>query len=598
MNFPNLVLRGKSYYFHCRVPADVRQFFPSDFLRKSLKTDSIKQATAKAMRISTGLERVVTMARTGLLTDKLIQQLADEFMDLILDFDRAKRYGELSKDGQKLAEAVDKYREERGIHPQRDYQEVRDGEKAIVDGAYRFAEHTKGLKRLMQRDTLRQDYNNIEPIADKILTEKELAEGEELKALKETPEYRRLCEALQVKQVEIYAVQEARAKGNFDNSYDQGVPYRRMKQRQTLEGLIAEYVRANKTHWKTRSLAKKLGNLRKIAEIWGNPCTDEIDRGAVQRLYEELRCYPKNRDKNPYAGKTLEECRELPGFMPLEPATFKDVWGDVRSLLVYGSQDEKFGIERNYASDTIFRQPKKTAKASEAREVYTAEDIAGIFKGLAQERREIQPQRYWIPLIGLYSGARLNEICQLYCDDVMDVDGIPCFRIAENPERLQSTKNAQSNRMVPIHPTLIDLGFLDFVESRRRKGLRRVWEGLKTPAVEFVGYQGNYSHDFSKWYNRTFRKNHVQNAEKKPFHSTRHTFVNWFWQSLRPGEIDYSAVKGLVGHLDDDDQKALGALFDATTWKVYAKELEPARLLETLKRLDYGVDLKLLRRKG
>ena len=29
--------------------------------------------------------------------------------------------------------------------------------------------------------------------------------------------------------------------------------------------------------------------------------------------------------------------------------------------------------------------------------------------------------RYWVPLIGLYTGARINEISQLYLDDI-DLD--------------------------------------------------------------------------------------------------------------------------------------------------------------------------------
>ncbi|PPQ34618.1 hypothetical protein CH337_22320 [Rhodoblastus acidophilus] len=35
--------------------------------------------------------------------------------------------------------------------------------------------------------------------------------------------------------------------------------------------------------------------------------------------------------------------------------------------------------------------------------------------------------RFWVPLIGLFSGMRLNEICQLDVADVRLIDSIECF---------------------------------------------------------------------------------------------------------------------------------------------------------------------------
>ena len=69
--------------------------------------------------------------------------------------------------------------------------------------------------------------------------------------------------------------------------------------------------------------------------------------------------------------------------------------------------------------------------------------------------------RYWIPLIGIYTGMRLNEICQLYVDDVKYLNRIWYFRLT-NERSDQSLKNKQSKRLVPIHPKLIELGFIDF----------------------------------------------------------------------------------------------------------------------------------------
>jgi len=343
-----------------------------------------------------------------------------------------------------------------------------------------------------------------------------------------------------------------------------------------------------------------------VLEVLGDVCTSDIDKDMIQHLRGELECYPVNRDKNPYKGRSLEECRMLKTFAALLPSTLKDVWVDVKSLLIFAVENEKYKVNRNYAGDRAFQISRKGQTASRAkRAVYDQNDIGCLFTGLSQELYVKQPHRYWIPLIGLYQGMRLNEICQLYIDDLVTVSGIDCIRITDNPDRnqrieaetnLKSVKNAQSCRTIPIHPTLIDLGLMDFIGERRKRGNKRLWEDLKTPAVDYYDKQGNYSHYVSKWYCGTFRKNHiVTDPELKPFHSLRHTFIDWHFQHDR--EMDFTAVKGLVGHIDSTEQRMLGALFSAVTWQTYAKEMNVVRLMETLSKIDYGVDLALLKRK-
>ena len=66
-----------------------------------------------------------------------------------------------------------------------------------------------------------------------------------------------------------------------------------------------------------------------------------------------------------------------------------------------------------------------------------------------------------MPLLGLYSGARENELAQLRLSDIsIDVE-TPYFSVQESSETRVKTKS--SIRIVPIHPTLIDLGLLKYV---------------------------------------------------------------------------------------------------------------------------------------
>ncbi|MCP6657702.1 site-specific integrase, partial [Klebsiella pneumoniae] len=113
----------------------------------------------------------------------------------------------------------------------------------------------------------------------------------------------------------------------------------------------------------------------------------------------------------------------------------------------------------------------------------------------------------------LYSGARLNEICQLHLEDVQDIDGVPCFRIEE--EGSKKVKTVAGKRVVPVHPVLIELGFMRYVQMLREKGAKRLWENLKLK-------RDGYGQDFGKWYQR-FNRRYITSHKKKVFHSFRHT---------------------------------------------------------------------------
>src|SRR5262249_31711570 len=75
----------------------------------------------------------------------------------------------------------------------------------------------------------------------------------------------------------------------------------------------------------------------------------------------------------------------------------------------------------------------------------------------------IRDWRYWIPWIGLYTGARLGEIAQLLTADVRQVHGVWIFHITEIADEDEedsapkSTKTDGSMRVVPIHSELIKL---------------------------------------------------------------------------------------------------------------------------------------------
>ena len=82
---------------------------------------------------------------------------------------------------------------------------------------------------------------------------------------------------------------------------------------------------------------------------------------------------------------------------------------------------------------------------------------------LAAARSEADPVKHWVPFfLRAYSGARLSEICQLRVQDIAEVNGIWCMKIV--PEA-GWVKTAGSERIVPLHPAVIEAGFLQYVSN-------------------------------------------------------------------------------------------------------------------------------------
>lgn len=126
----------------------------------------------------------------------------------------------------------------------------------------------------------------------------------------------------------------------------------------------------------------------------------------------------------------------------------------------------KFRISENPAADVVVEVPKAKRTRSpgfsdaEAKTVLSAALTAPelLHRWSQQNRRAIR----WAPWLCAYNGARITEMMQLRKRDVEWHGDIPCLRIT--PEAA-STKTGNF-RLVPIHTHLVEMGFLDFVQSR------------------------------------------------------------------------------------------------------------------------------------
>lgn len=216
--------------------------------------------------------------------------------------------------------------------------------------------------------------------------------------------------------------------------------------------------------------------------------------------------------------------------------------------------------------DGIAAEKRRKADLSTKRREFNASEVAALFelplfvgskalsqKGLYQVGdKRVSDYRYWVPLIALFTGARLNEICALAVSDFGEEEGIPYLVIREGGEG-QSLKSKAALRRVPLHEQLIKLGLPEFVEHLRVLGRARLFEELVPNADGYV------SSDASKFLNRLVdrvEKPGVMDVGKLVFYCTRHTVVG----QLRSNDVREDVSMEIVGHELDSVHSGYGSV--------------------------------------
>jgi integrase len=159
---------------------------------------------------------------------------------------------------------------------------------------------------------------------------------------------------------------------------------------------------------------------------------------------------------------------------------------------------------------------KQKAVAGTKRQPFTSEEAALI---LTASRKETAPYLRWIPWLQAASGARVAELAQLWGSMITTEDGVPCIKITPAPDggRL---KNDVSERTIPIHPTIIKDGFLDFVKERGSGPL--FYGGAKAkPSVRQSDEQKHPSKGVSNRLAAWVRGLGITDPRKAPNHSWR-----------------------------------------------------------------------------
>jgi hypothetical protein len=169
--------------------------------------------------------------------------------------------------------------------------------------------------------------------------------------------------------------------------------------------------------------------------------------------------------------------------------------------------------------------------------------------------------------------------------DVKTLEGIAYFDVTPlslddeddegyDPTEEKSLKTASSRRGIPVHKTLLDLGFDDFIALQRAKEEARLF-----PEFGRAEDDGSWSKQFSKHFKR-FRESVGVTRRGVKFHSLRHNVED----ALRNADVRKEVRDAIQGHSESGVSREYGSGY-------YLKTLN-----EAVQRITYdGLLLPLLR---
>jgi integrase len=284
----------------------------------------------------------------------------------------------------------------------------------------------------------------------------------------------------------------------------------------------------------------------RFVELHGDMPVAKITRRHVLHFREALQDLPIRRSgklRNAPLPELVEWSKHHPRAPRVSNATVNKLLGGVQAVALWARDN---GL---IADDAPWADPFANMRLSEdspTREPWRLEELrllftSAVFTKRARPTAGRGEAAFWLPLLGLFTGARLGELAPLTTADVTtdEPSQIPMITIREDPEQDRRLKTAGSARVVPVHPELVRIGFLRFVEQARSKeGASARLFPLLTP-----GPRGGFGEAWSKWFGRYIRDLGIHNRASV-FHSFRHGFKD----ALRAAEVSEDVNDALTGH--------------------------------------------------
>jgi len=500
------IKRGKIYYSRLYVPSELRQILHKREVVKSLRTSSHAEAITRSCILKGRVVRLWSVLKSEriTMTPKQISKLIQQYTKATLEECEEERLKNL-----------------KDCHDN----ELEANSFVIVEKL------EENYVKLMNND-----FSEVTEVANKLLTKNSLT------IASESTIFKKLCRELLIAEQKVLKTELKRWGGDYSdqlvNFAANGEPDEAPTE--LLSKVIAAHIKEHKNIWEPRGVTQAQSSLKKFLEFTGDKPIGIIKKEHARDYKDYLSSQPNGR------GGTLST------------ASINKHLSYVVTLFNWG-KGQGFCSKDNPASGL---KVKSSRRADEERSAFTAGDLKVIFSDDYTFLKHKRPDRFFIPLILLHTGARVGEVAQLGVNDVKKEDGVWCFDV--HPSDETSVKTKSSIRLVPIHSYLIKEGFIKYFEEIRREGHTQLFPALKKSA-------NGYGSAISKWFNKRLREKGITD-KKKVLHSTRHTFIT----KLKQLDIQDHLISELVGHT-----------VESITVGRYGKKLDVKALRKAVEKLEY-----------
>lgn len=286
---------------------------------------------------------------------------------------------------------------------------------------------------------------------------------------------------------------------------------------QASAGLSAAYATAIKT------------TLRDLIEVVGDKAVTTYGKQDAVAFKEVLLTLPANWRKK----KVLRELGILQATQKAKELclqrqrakTIKEKWFHLSTIFEYARHNHD-GVTNVFHAKSL--RVSDGVAANEQCLPFSIEELAVLLAS------KLQGHLYWLTWLGLFTGARLNELCQLTKKHIKRHGDIHYIHFSRELQ-LKTGETESCVRAVPLHSTLIGLGFLKFVDSSA---------GPLFPGLKENDTTGRLSGAPSKRFSYHLEKIGI----KKPrlsYQSLRHTFIGRL-KTVAPRDAE--TRERLVGH--------------------------------------------------
>lgn len=294
------------------------------------------------------------------------------------------------------------------------------------------------------------------------------------------------------------------------------------KERERPEGTVHEYGRA----------------VDMFVQLHGPLPLLDIKRSHARKFREALQLVPKSR-KGALLKASLPELsdygRAHPSVPKVSPGTVNKQLGAVQAIAGWGRHN---GL---VPEDAPWSDPFEEMRLDEEqshRGPFDARDLQIIFNAPLFTEHKLPAGAkgaagIWLPLLALFAGARQAELAGLRVSDIREDDTThaPLMWFTRDTKVGRRLKTKSSERVVPVHHQLVEIGFLKFVAERRKEG-QQAWL-FPTVAPDQKGALSAWA----KWWGRHLRTHVGVKDTDKVFHSFRHGFQDALRQATPDEEL-------------------------------------------------------------